>query len=216
MFLRELRKIARPHWFDILFTVKQSSGISVTKLAKKMKMSYMGVKQHCEDLEKLGYLVTRRQPREKGSGGGRPEKRYRLTERAGIFFPSFDNEFTTDLLVSLREAYGANAPEKLIFTYLAHKTTAYRDQIEGDTLFDRASSFAKIRNREGHVCLCQEADDHVEVLEYHHPLAAIFEKHPATLRMERNLWEQVLNCSVRHREEEISGLKQTRIQLYPK
>ena len=86
----------------------------------------------------------------------------------------------------------------------------------GESLLDRATAFATIRNREGHVCVCEETGDGVHILEYHHPLAAIFEKHPATLRMERNLVEQALSCVTKYQEEEFSGLKRTRIQLYPR
>ena len=136
MFLRELRKIARPHWFDILFTIKRSMGLSVTDLAKVMKMSYMGVKQHCVDMEKRGILETWRRPKTVG----RPEKIYRLTPRANVFFPNFANTVTRDLLEGVREAYGSTAPEKLIYTYLAGRVQHYQQRIRGESLPDRAGS----------------------------------------------------------------------------
>lgn len=212
MFLRELRKIARPHWFDILFTIKRSSGLSVSKLAKTMKMSYMGVKQHCDDLEKLGYLDTWRQPRKKGSSG-RPEKLYRVTARANVFFPTFDNEFTSSLLVSLKEGFGGNAPEKLVFAYLSQKGIAYRDAIEGVSLQERAVSFAAIRNREGFLCICEDHPEGIQILEYHHPLHEIFEKHPATVRMEQSMLEMALGCSVTRKAVTLSGMTCTTIHL---
>ena len=216
MFLRELRKIARPHWFDILFTIKRSTGVSVSDLAKAMKMSYMGVKQHCDDLEKMGYLDTWRKPREDGESG-RPEKIYRLTKRANIFFPNFDNEFTTDLLHSVKDAFGSNAPEKLIFAYLSNKVRYYQHHIKGENLTERATSFAIIRNREGFLCVCEndpESDPPLSIVEYHNPLKEIFEKHPATLRMEQNMIEHALGCSITRKDAEVSGLTQTIIRLY--
>ncbi|MEM7396649.1 MAG: MarR family transcriptional regulator, partial [Verrucomicrobiota bacterium] len=66
MLLSELRKISRPHWLEILIHVKRSTGLSVSELAKALRMSYMGVKQHCQDLEKKGFLDTWRRPKEVG------------------------------------------------------------------------------------------------------------------------------------------------------
>ena len=216
MFLRELRKIARPHWFDILFTIKRSTGLSVSELAKAMKMSYMGVKQHCVDLEKMGFLDSWRRPKEEGSGSGRPEKEYRLCKRANVFFPSFENEFTIDILESVREAYGGNAPEKLLFTYLQNKIRYYRHHIKGDNLLERATSFAIIRNREGFLCTCEhdlKFSPPIQIIEYHNPLGEIFAKYPSGLRMEQNMIENSLGCQILRSEEEIAGLTRTVIAL---
>ncbi|MDB4491682.1 hypothetical protein N9260_01530 [bacterium] len=215
MFLRELRKIVRPHWFDILFTIKRSSGLSVTELSKVMKMSYMGVKQHCDDLEKIGLLDTWRRPREEGSSG-RPEKAYRLTPRANIFFPNFDNEFTTSILAAVKDAFGGNAPEKLIISYLNNKVRYYQHHIKGANLLERATSFAIIRNREGFLCVCENNQDStakVQIIEYHNPLREIFEKYPAASRTEQTMMEHSLGCSLSRKEEQISGLTRTVLTL---
>ena len=215
MFLRELRKIARPHWFDILFAIKRSSGLSVTELATVMKMSYMGVKQHCDDLEKMGFLDTWRRPREEGNSG-RPEKVYRLTNRANIFFPNFDNEFTTSVLAAVKDAFGGNAPGKLIISYLNNKVRYYQHHIKGSNLLERATSFAIIRNREGFLCVCEndpESAHPVHIVEYHNPLREIFEKHPAALRMELTMMEHSLGCSISRTEEQVSGLTRTVLNL---
>ena len=81
-FFKLLRDIARPQWLDIMRHLKRSSGLSVNELAGKLGMSYMGVKQHCVELEKRGYLDTWRRPK----AIGRPEKVYRLTEKADPLF----------------------------------------------------------------------------------------------------------------------------------
>jgi hypothetical protein len=35
----------------------RSRGLSVNELVRKMKMSYMGIKQHCLTLQRDGYLI---------------------------------------------------------------------------------------------------------------------------------------------------------------
>ena len=52
MFLKILRDIAKPQWFEIIIHLKQSTGMSVAELSKALGMSYMGIKQHCVELEK--------------------------------------------------------------------------------------------------------------------------------------------------------------------
>ena len=74
-----------------------------------MKMSYMGIKQHCLTLERDGYLDTWRRPQKMG----RPEMVYRLTRRTHDLFQADSNQFTLDLLQSIKEIYGPNAAGKV-------------------------------------------------------------------------------------------------------
>ena len=73
MFLKTLRDIARPQVVAIFDAIKRSDGLSVTEIARELKMSYMGIKQHCLDLEKKGYLDTwRRAKGDRASRTGLP------------------------------------------------------------------------------------------------------------------------------------------------
>ena len=83
---------------EILNTLKRTKGLSVNELVAKMKMSYMGIKQHCLTLERDGYLDTWRRPQKMG----RPEMVYRLTRRTHDLFPCDSNDFTLELLKSIQ------------------------------------------------------------------------------------------------------------------
>src|SRR2546428_8350766 len=100
-----LAEIGRTQRLEILNSLKRTRGLSVNQLVAKMKMSYMGIKQHCLTLQRDGYLDTWRRPQKMG----RPEMVYRLTRRSHDLFPSDSNQFTLGLLKSLRETYGTNA-----------------------------------------------------------------------------------------------------------
>ena len=80
---RLLAEIGRTQRLEILNTLKRTEGLSVNELVAKMKMSYMGIKQHCLTLERDGYLDTWRRPQKMG----RPEMVYRLTRRTHDLFP---------------------------------------------------------------------------------------------------------------------------------
>ena len=77
-----LSEIGRTQRLEILNTLKRTKGLSVNELVTRMKMSYMGIKQHCLTLERDGYLDTWRRPQKMG----RPEMVYRLTRRTHDLF----------------------------------------------------------------------------------------------------------------------------------
>ncbi|PYL22763.1 MAG: transcriptional regulator, partial [Verrucomicrobia bacterium] len=55
---RLIAEIGRTQRLLIINTLKRSRGMSVNELVEKMKMSYMGIKQHCLTLQRDGYLDT--------------------------------------------------------------------------------------------------------------------------------------------------------------
>ena len=121
-----LSEIGRTQRLEILNTLKRTKGLSVNELVAKMKMSYMGIKQHCLTLERDGYLDTWRRPQKMG----RPEMVYRLTRRTHDLFPCDSNDFTLELLKSIKEVYGPNGPEKMLFNVFERKTAALEGQGE--------------------------------------------------------------------------------------
>ena len=124
---RLLAEIGRTQRLQILNTLKRTRGLSVNQLVEKMKMSYMGIKQHCITLERDGYLDTWRRPQKMG----RPEMVYRLTRRAQALFQADSNSFTLDLLQSIEEIHGPNAPEKLLYNLFERKTKRSTGKGEG-------------------------------------------------------------------------------------
>src|SRR5213083_1030041 len=102
-----LAEIGRTQRLEILNSLKRSKGMSVNELVRKMKMSYMGIKQHCLTLQRDGYLDTWRRPQKMG----RPEMVYRLTRRSHDLFEVDSNRLTLDMLRSAQDIYGRNAPE---------------------------------------------------------------------------------------------------------
>ena len=125
MFFKVLRDIAKPQWFDIISRLKKSTGLSVAELSESIGMSYMGIKQHCVELNKRGYLDTWRRPK----AVGRPEKAYRLTKKADPLFIEVGAEFVLGLLRNVDKTYGASAAEKLLFGYFHEMVEEYVKKI---------------------------------------------------------------------------------------
>jgi predicted ArsR family transcriptional regulator len=176
----------------------------VNELVGKMKMSYMGIKQHCLTLERDGYLDTWRRPQKMG----RPEMVYRLTRRTHDLFPCDSNEFTLEVMKALQEVYGPNAPDKMLFNVFEKKTAALKAKVKGDTVIDRAKWLAAHRDKEGYMSeyMSGENEGGHQVMECHSPIMNLLDQYPIVGRLERDLFAGVLGTEVRREETRTSGL----------
>ena len=201
---RLLAEIGRTQRLEILNSLKRTRGMSVNELVEKMKMSYMGIKQHCLTLQRDGYLDTWRRPQKMG----RPEMVYRLTRRSHDLFPADSNQFTLELLKSIREIYGPNAPEKLLYNVFEKKTAALKAKAKGQTVAERAKWLAKVRDGEGYMAqfLSAEKEGGPQILECHSPIMNLLERYPIVGRLEQDMFEAVLRTAVRREDTRTSGL----------
>lgn len=209
MFIGLFKDIARPHSVDLIMLLKRSNGMSVNELAAALRMSYMGVKQHCVFLEKRGYLDTWRRPKE---GGGRPEKMYRLTAKLDGFFPSVTFELLQDVLEGAEATYGEGAAAKLLVHHFKRITARYHERIKGRTLLERAQSLSKLRTAEGCLSLC-EFDPHegLRLVEYHSPIASLGKLHSCACELEAQMVGHLLFCACERRD--TSTERVTRIEF---
>ena len=186
--------------------LKRTQGLSVNELSEALGMSYMGVKQHCVELERLGYLDTWRRPKAP-TQTGRPEMVYRLTRKAHELFPVTSNETTLALLDSAQALYGPVAPEKLLFMVFQRKIEGYLARIKGDTVEARAQAFTALRDAEGCMAEFEKDEAGMRIVEYHAPLADLLAAYPALLhRLEQEMYTRVLRAPVRREQTEVSGL----------
>ena len=187
-----LAEIGRTQRLEILNTLKRTKGLSVNELVARMKMSYMGIKQHCLTLERDGYPDTWRRPQKMG----RPEMVYRLTRRTHDLFPCDSNDFTLELLKSINEVYGPNGPEKMLFSVFERRTASLKAKVKGETVVDRAKWLASQREKEGGP----------QILECHSPIMNLLDQYPIIARLEKDMFEGILGAEVRREETRASGL----------
>ena len=201
---RLLAEIGRTQRLEILNSLKRTQGMSVNELVAKMRMSYMGIKQHCLTLQRDGYLDTWRRPQRMG----RPEMVYRLTRRTHDLFPTDSNQFTFELLKSSHEIYGSNAPEKLLYNVFERKGTALKAKAKGETVAERAKWLAKVRDGEGYMAqfITEEKEGGPQILECHSPILNLLDRYPIVGRLEQDMFEAVLGTRVRREETRNSGL----------
>jgi predicted ArsR family transcriptional regulator len=198
-----LAEIGRTQRLEILNSLKRSKGMSVNELVDKMKMSYMGIKQHCLTLERDGYLDTWRRPQKMG----RPEMVYRLTRRTHDLFQSESHKFTIELLRAVQDTYGPNAAEKLLFNVFEKRSAAMKGKVKGETVVERAKWLAKTRDAEGYMSqFVVNEQGGPQILECHTPLLNLLDRYPIIGRLEQEMFEAVLGKRVRREESRTSGL----------
>lgn len=205
-----LRDILKTPAVDILLLLKRSTGMSVNELSAALKMSYMGVKQHCVVLEKKGYLDTWRRPRPTG----RPEKLYRLTRKTEPLFPQTGNELTLDMLVTAQRVYGETAPQKLLFSFFQARGDRYLAKLRGKSVIERTEELAKLRTAEG--CMSKveyDATTGLRLVEYHTPFGEVARRFPVIYELERDMLARVLNYPIERKVEEASGLSRVAFRV---
>jgi predicted ArsR family transcriptional regulator len=194
----------------IVETLKKTQGLSVNELGERLKLSYMGVKQHCEELERQGYVDTWRRPKPVG----RPEMVYRLTPKAHIFFPTASNGATIEILNAANRLYGHAAAEKLLYSVFTAKTDEYMRRLSGQTLLELAEMLAKIRDHEGYMSEVSSREQ-IVVVEHHSPILDLVDAFPLIRRLEREMFERVLGVRVEREEERASGLYRCTFTVQP-
>jgi predicted ArsR family transcriptional regulator len=209
--LNLLREVLHSPALEIIQRLKCSTGMPVRQLCTAMKMSYMGVKQHCVELEKAGFLDTWR----KAKGAGRPEKWYRLTPKADGLFASPDLVLTLDLLTTAERVYGESAPPKLLYSYFQAKTELLAPKIaKAATLEERARLLAKFRTADGCLSACEtDAQGRLALVEHHRPLRVLAARYDIVDELECEMIERLLGCEVGRSLEEVSGLVRVTFQI---
>jgi predicted ArsR family transcriptional regulator len=189
----------------IIETLKKTQGLSVNELGERLKLSYMGVKQHCDELERNGYVDTWRRPKPIG----RPEMVYRLTAKAQVFFPRATNGTTIEILHAANRLYGHAAGEKLLYSVFALKTEEYMRRLRGTTVRELAEMLVKIRDHEGYMSEVSSGDP-LAIVEYHSPIFDLLDAFPLVRRLEREMMERILGVRIEREEEIASGLYRCR------
>jgi predicted ArsR family transcriptional regulator len=174
----------------------------VSELAAALEMSYMGVKGHCAEMERDGYLARWRRP----GGVGRPEVVYRLTQKAHALFPESSNRMTLEALDAANLLFGATAAERILYRMWRGIEEAYAPRVRGETPDDRARWLARLRDADGYMAEWARDDEgRARVTEFHSPVLDLLSAHPAIGEYEREMFGRLIGAPVRRTETRVAG-----------
>lgn len=199
MLLPPFQDLIKPQWRVVLEELKLSGGLPVSDLARQVNASYMAVKQHCEELKKIGYLDRSRVPR---TAVGRPEIFYSLSAKADALFPQAGAAFTLELLDELKSLFGESTPDKVLFQHFARRQEKWRPLLaKAPALAEKAAKLTALRERDGCFIRClSDGDGGLKIEEFHNPLQRVFERYPRAVAMEQRMIEELLGSRVVRRE----------------
>ena len=201
MFNEAFRDLLKPQILNLLEVIKKSPGMPVADLARELDMSYMGVKQHCQKLDKMGYLKTWRIPR---NGVGRPEKLYKLTSKCDALFPQPDVDMMLNVLEGMQNLFGGTSPVKIFMLHYDKLRAEWAKSInKGKSLVEKATRLADLRDKAGCFSRCKyDVELGFRIEEYHNPMYELFKKYPNIIQQELRMMEQLLGSKVKRQEVE--------------
>jgi predicted ArsR family transcriptional regulator len=186
----------------ILNELKRTQGLHAGDIAERLKMSYMGVKELCDEMLKAGLLDTWRKPQARG----RPFKLYRLTQRAHDLFPTASNPLTRDVLEAAQKLFGPTSPEKLLLVVFQKLTASYAERLRGETPAERAKWLARLRDRDGYMSELETGEDGaLRIVEHHSPILDLIAAFPIIAKLETDMFQRLLGVGVRREEQHASG-----------
>lgn len=209
---RLIQQVGRSARLRVLNELKRTQGMCVGDIAEKLRMSYMGVKGICLDLQKRGLLDTWRTPQKIG----RPQLFYRLTQRAHDLFPTESNQMTIHLLEAAQKLYGSVAAEKLLHVVFMRQAEQYAARLRGDSLAERAKWLARLRDHDGYMSEYEQDENGVlRIVEHHSPILDLLRAFPVVAKLETDLFQRLLGTSVEREERVASGLFCATFTLHP-
>ena len=185
--------------------LKTEGPIDSAKLAERLGLTAMGVRQHLYALQREGLVSAETRP----VPIGRPAKFWRLTREADRLFPEAYAELSVALIDSVKDAFGDEGLERVLTSRCARQRLDYRKRIRAeDSLEKKLQELAKVRTEEGYMAEVRAEDEGTFLLiENHCPICAAATACQGFCATELDLFRSVLGpgVSVERAEHIISG-----------
>ncbi len=150
----------------ILKQLKLKGKARADELALPLELTAMAVRQHLYQMQEDGVVECVSVPR----GRGRPAKYWQLTPKSNIFFKDAHQEFSVELITSIRDILAESALNDLIKHRATKQKEQYLDAIGHSDLKDQLNTLAYIRSQEGYMADVIEENDKLFFVENHCPV----------------------------------------------
>jgi predicted ArsR family transcriptional regulator len=177
----------------IVKLLKAEGALDSTRLARRLRLTPMAVRQHLYALqrEKLVTADERPVPR------GRPAKHWRLTREADRLFPDAYAELSVALIGAMGEAFGPSGMQKVLESRHAAQRREYSARIPASApLADKLRALARQRTKEGYMAEVKREGDGFLFIENHCPICAAASVCQGFCTTELDLFRAVLGPGV--------------------
>jgi len=199
----------------ILFLLKTRGPATAVALAKVLRITPMGVRQHLARLVADG-LVTHGDERR---GVGRPKRHWRLTEKAALRFPDTHAQMTVEILGAAKAVFGVRGLDRLIRQRERETLARYKAAMRGArSVAERVRRLAALRSEEGYMAECiAKPDGDLLLVENHCPICAAAQACQGLCRSELDIFRTVLGGAAVERTEHIlAGARRCAYRIEPR
>lgn len=154
----------------LLSILKTEGAMKAVKLAEKLDLTDIAIRQHLAALEVAGYVEQRLTP---PKGRGRPSSKWNLTDKAAALFPDHHAELTVDLITAIRISVGEEGLQKIVDVRARDQLKQYRKLMpkKPASLKKRVEALAKQRTHEGYMAeVVQEKQGVYLLIEHNCPI----------------------------------------------
>ena len=153
----------------IVKLLKTEGALDSARLAKRLRVTPMAVRQHLYALQKEKMVSAEERP----VPIGRPAKYWRLTRDANRLFPDAYAELSVALISAVGETFGPAGVDRLLQTRLARQQQEYALRIDRRApLAKKLQQLAKVRTEEGYMAEVIADRDGFVFVENHCPICA--------------------------------------------
>src|SRR5262245_63528036 len=188
----------------IVKRLKAEGPLDSARLAKRMGLTPMAVRQHLYALQREK-LVT---AEERKGSLGRPAKYWQLTREADRLFPDAYAELSVALIGALGDTFGDAGVQRVLESRCAAQRTLYRARIPRSApLGERLRALARQRTEEGYMAEVRRDGDGFLFIENHCPICAAASVCQGFCSTELDLFRDVLGpgVTVERAEHIVSG-----------
>jgi predicted ArsR family transcriptional regulator len=179
----------------IVKLLKTEGPLDSTRLAKRLGLTAMAVRQHLYALQKEGLVTAEERP----VPIGRPAKYWQLTREADSLFPEAYAELNVALIDAVKDTFGVEGLSRVLVSRCRRQQSDYAKRIRpGDSLKKKLTELARVRTEEGYMAEVKRGDDRSYLLvENHCPICAAANACQGFCTTELDLFRSVLGPDVK-------------------
>jgi predicted ArsR family transcriptional regulator len=177
----------------IVKLLKSDGPLNSARLARRLALTAMAVRQHLYALEREKLVTSEERP----VPLGRPAKYWRLTRDADRLFPDAYAELSVALLGAMDDAFGPGGVQRVLDSRLARQRAEYAARIPAaGSLQAKLRELARIRTEEGYMADVRRDGDAYLFIEKHCPICAAANACQGFCATELDLFRSVLGRGV--------------------
>jgi predicted ArsR family transcriptional regulator len=166
--------------------------MTVSQLADTLGLSSMGVRQHLAILGRDNMVRYDWERRDRG----RPRYVYKITEDADELFTKHYLFTSIEILDAIHDLYNDEGIEKVLKQRMESRVEEYSSILTGENLSEKVIELTNIRDEQGYLSECEEAEDFFILREYSCPNVQLATKYPQACEYELELLRNLLNTEI--------------------